>query len=140
MKVSLNICVFAWTLQKVLFPPGTFFTTATWRRQHHAVSMERGIWAMADEELTKHMCYSATLDANVWLTKLQETLKRYDFVKVLVILWVIWTARRKVIHGAIFQSLGTLMGFVESLLQELSSLPKKLQLGSVTRNVQEHPY
>ena len=48
-----------------------------------------------------------------------ESLSHEDFVRMLVTLWAVWTARRKAIHENIFQSPLSTFGFVTSFMVEL---------------------
>jgi hypothetical protein len=47
-----------------------------------------------------------------------ETLSRDDFACVVVTLWAIWYARRKIIHEEIFSPLSTHL-FIENYLRDL---------------------
>jgi cell division protein FtsW (lipid II flippase) len=66
--------------------------------------MARSVWALGDEEVIERMFATTEPSAKNWIFTMMEFLQRHDFVKVLVILWVIWTARQKAIHEGIFQS------------------------------------
>jgi hypothetical protein len=77
------------------------------------------VWALVDEELAEHLTAHNTGDAKQWIFHLIETLKHEEFVKVLVVLWAIWTARRKAIHEGIFRSPLSIFNFVMNYLQEL---------------------
>jgi hypothetical protein len=81
--------------------------------------MSRIVWALVDEELAEHLTAHNTGDATQWIFHLIETLKHEEFVKVLVVLWAIWTTRRKAIHEGIYRSPLYIFSFVTNYLQEL---------------------
>ena len=37
-------------------------------------------------------------DARLWMKEIQDSIKDEEFVKLLVTLWAIWLAERKIIH------------------------------------------
>jgi hypothetical protein len=51
---------------------------------------------------TEHMAMNSGTIAKQWLFSMRETLDHSKFIKVLVTLWAIWTARRKAIHEGLF--------------------------------------
>jgi cell division protein FtsW (lipid II flippase) len=81
-------------------------------------AMARSVWALGDEEVAEHMFATMEPSAKSWIFTMMESLQRHDFVKVLVILWAIWTARRKAIHEGIFQSPLSTFFFVRSFLDD----------------------
>jgi hypothetical protein len=64
--------------------------------------MARTVWALADEEITEHVSMNEDPYAKQWLFVMMETLSRDDFARVVVTLWSIWYARRKLIHEGEF--------------------------------------
>ncbi|PNT68112.1 hypothetical protein BRADI_3g36095v3 [Brachypodium distachyon] len=81
--------------------------------------MARCIWALADKQLVEHMCVSTCPDAKERLFHLIDTTSHAEFTEILLTLWAIWSARRKAIHEAIYQSPATVHGLVQKLLSEL---------------------
>ena len=73
----------------------------------------------------EHLSIHNTGDAKQWLFYLLETVDHVKFVKILVTLWAIWTARRKAIHEDIFQSPLSIFGFVSSFLNDLDMVHTK---------------
>lgn len=74
---------------------------------HHALldcHMSKCVWALMEEELVEHIIACNSDDAKLWRVNLQDSSSEKDFAKLLVTLWVIWWARRKVKHEQIFQS------------------------------------
>src|SRR4051812_7297480 len=68
------------------------------------------------------MIEKRTNNAKTWIFNLRDSLSHADFVKFSVMLWAIWSARRKAIHEGIFQRpLGTKF-FVDRFLKELDLL------------------
>jgi hypothetical protein len=64
--------------------------------------MARSVWALGDEELVEHLFGVNEPSAKGWIFSLFDALSHEVFVKVLVTLWAIWTARRKAIHEEVF--------------------------------------
>jgi hypothetical protein len=110
-KVPSKIRYFAWRLALQLIPTGDVLyhrnmentsmcaicqgSEDSWKHSLLDCLMARSVWALFDEELAEHLTAHNTSDAKQWIFHLIETLKHEEFVKVLVVLWVIWTARRK---------------------------------------------
>lgn len=67
--------------------------------------------------------------AKWWIFELRDTLSHAQFVKMVVTLLVIWTARRNVIHENIFQSLMSTHLFIERFINELDSIKVLSSLG-----------
>lgn len=61
-----------------------------------------------------------------------ETLSHEEFVWLAVTLWVIWWARRKAIHEAIFQSPSATHQFICKSIVEVDVTPKKATQAQVT--------
>jgi hypothetical protein len=81
--------------------------------------MARSVWSLIDEELVEHLSADNIGDPKQWLFHQIQTLNHEDFIKVLGVLWAIWTERRKAIHEGIFQSPLTVYGFINNFLSEL---------------------
>ena len=60
------------------------------------------------------------------------------FVKLSVMLWAIWYARRKAIHEGIFQSPHATYSFITRFIEELSIISDKPTSGSAAPNIQGH--
>jgi hypothetical protein len=72
--------------------------TDSWRHALLECMMSRCVWALVDEEVTKHMHSMEERGAREWLATLRATLNHDDQIRVFVTLWAIWHARRKAIH------------------------------------------
>lgn len=59
--------------------------------------MAKCVWALVDDELIDHMIACTHENARLWLVEMQESMSSQEFVKLLVTLWSIWWARRKLI-------------------------------------------
>lgn len=95
--------------------------------------MARCVWALADGDLTKHLQATSEPSAKQWLFTLFENLSHAQLIKFVVTLWAIWTARRKAIHEAIFQSPHAIFSFVKSFISELKILRVNVPAGVGTR-------
>jgi hypothetical protein len=76
--------------------------------------MARCVWALDKDEITEHICRIDDQDAKGWLATVMQSLKHEDLIRVTVILWAIWYARRKAIHEDIYQSPLSTHNFVTS--------------------------
>jgi hypothetical protein len=81
--------------------------------------MSRSVWVLIDEELAQHLVAHNRNDAKQWIFHLIDTLKHEDVIKVMVVLWAIWTARRKAIHEGIFQSALSIYSSFTNYINEL---------------------
>lgn len=61
--------------------------------------MARCVWVLVDRDRREHM--NVEIRMQDYGTMI-DSLWHEDFVKMLVTLWAIWTARRKAIHEGIF--------------------------------------
>lgn len=84
--------------------------------------MAKCVWALVDDQITKHLGATVEPSAKQWLFAMLESLKHEDFIKMVVTLWPIWHARRKATHENIFQSPISTFSFVERFLQDLVPL------------------
>ena len=84
--------------------------------------MAKCVWALNDEIITEQVAETRMPSAKLWIFKLMDSLNHMEFVNVAVTLWAIWTARRKAIHEAIFQSPHATHSFVTRFLAELQNV------------------
>jgi ATP sulfurylase len=71
----------------------------SWRHSLVECNMARCVWVLVDRDRREHM--NVEIRMQDYGTMI-DSLWHEDFVKMLVTLWVIWTARRKAIHEGIF--------------------------------------
>jgi len=81
--------------------------------------MARCIWALEKEQLVEAICGVTETDAKAWLATIFKILPQADSVRVGVVLWAIWYARRKAIHENEFQSPLSTHKFVDNFITEL---------------------
>jgi hypothetical protein len=81
--------------------------------------MARSVWALINEELAEHLMAHNTRDAKQWIFHLIKKLIHEGCIKVLVIIWAIWTPRRKAIHEGLFHSPLSIFSFVTNYLNDL---------------------
>jgi hypothetical protein len=72
-----------------------------------------------EEEDVEPLFGDETTDPKLWLMTLSNTLPQRNFVRMLVTLWAIWWARRKVIHEDEFQSPLSTHAFINRYIAEL---------------------
>jgi hypothetical protein len=85
--------------------------------------MSRSIWALVPEHITEHMMKTTEPNARVWIFAMMNSLQHDDLIHCLVILWVVWAARKKAIHEEVFQSSLSTHLFVENFRRDLASTP-----------------
>lgn len=107
----------------------------SWIHSLIGCTASRCVWALGDEALTDHIAEKQEPNAKHWLFKMMDTLSHADFVKMSVTLWAVWTARRKAIHEAIYQSPMSTHLFVERFISELDGLRKITSSGTSRRRV-----
>lgn len=97
----------------------------SWRHSLIDCTMAHCVWALADDQLTEHLCISVCPDAREWIFHLIDTTSHAEFTQILLTLWAIWLARRKAIHESIFLSPLSTHSFVIKLMAELQVDPDK---------------
>jgi len=81
--------------------------------------MARCIWALEKEVMVEAICGVTEMDAKAWLAAIFKILPQADSVRVAVVLWAIWYARRKAIHENEFQSPLSTHNFVDRFIADL---------------------
>ena len=66
--------------------------------------MAKCVWALEKDEITDLIGELQEQGARAWLAHVFSELASDDLVRVVVMMWAIWYARRKAIHEAAFQS------------------------------------
>ena len=94
----------------------------SWRHSLIDCTTSRCVCALGDEKLTDQIVESHEPNAKNWLFNMMDSLSHAEFVKMVVTLWALWTARRKAIHESIFQSPISTHRFVESFIPEMDGL------------------
>jgi hypothetical protein len=101
----------------------------SWKHSLVECTTTRCVWALADAELSEKLVEMTDPSAKRWIFELRDSLSHAQFVKMVVTLWAVWTARRRAIHENIFQSL-----FIERFIRELDSI-KVVTSTPVTRRI-----
>jgi hypothetical protein len=73
------------------------------------------VWALADPIIIEHIGHTTEPSGRQWLF----SMKHEEFTRMVVTVWVIWHARRKVIHEDIYQSPRATHQFVGSFVHDL---------------------
>ena len=73
-------------------------------------------WALQGEELLEFIAQAQQGDARGWIHEAIAVLHHENLMRLVVTLWAIWYARRKVIHEELFQSPLSTHSFVEKFL------------------------
>ena len=80
-------------------------------------------------------------NAREWLFSMFECLPKDELVTMIVTLWAIWAARRKLIHEGVFQTPFATHGFILKYLSEIQVLerPEKEKKAPAPRSAQWIP-
>ena len=128
-KVPSKIRIFLWILALCSRPTGdirhhrnmaTSSARYVARRTHGGTpgliecTMSRYVWALADPVVVEHIRMTTDPSARQWLFSMMQSVAHEEFTRMVVTMWAIWHARRKVIHEEIFQSPMATNQFVES--------------------------
>jgi hypothetical protein len=82
--------------------------------------MSRCVWALVGEEITEHMSLTSEPSVKQWIFSMIQSLSHSAFVEMVVTLWAIWYARRRLIHEGEQQSPLSTFLFVRSFLADLA--------------------
>ena len=96
----------------------------SWRHALLDCTLSRSVWALSDDELVQHMCLSGEENAKDWLFVMSSSLSPHEFTTIIVTLWAIWYARRKVIHEGILQTPFATNAFVQRFLSDIQIIAK----------------
>jgi hypothetical protein len=75
---------------------------------------------LADEGVVELVIMNEDISAKLWLFAMIETLPREDFARVIVTLWAILYAKRKIIYDDEYQIPLSTHLFIESYLRDMS--------------------
>ena len=67
----------------------------SWKHSLLECNMARCVWALESEEIVEHLSEMQEKNSSGWLVNLFETMPHADLIRVLVTMWAIWYARRK---------------------------------------------
>ena len=87
--------------------------------------MARSVWSLSSEETVDCMYNNLTMNAKNWVFTLYDKLEHEEFTRMVVTLWAIWRARRKVIHEDIYQTPFATHSFINFFLNDLEFIEKK---------------
>lgn len=94
----------------------------SWRHSLLECNIAHYVWALEKEEITEHICQIEGQDAKGWLATVMKSLNHEDLIWVTVTLWVIWNARRKVVHENLYQSSISTHKFITNFGADLQSV------------------
>lgn len=88
-----------------------------------------------DAEILHHLQVTRVPNTKQWIFVMIETLPHASLIKLVVTLWAIWTARRKLIHEGVTQSPHATYSFVHTFISEsdLVKAPCRNQVISIAR-------
>ena len=99
--------------------------------------MARAVWAMKEDDIAAPVFGDESDDPKLWLFSLSNSLSQEKFIGVLVTLWAIWWARRKIIHEDEYQSPLSTHAFISRYIAEVASLGKRPAPKNSSRVLQE---
>ena len=83
--------------------------------------MAKCVWVLQGEPVLEFLSQAQHEDARGWLHDAVANLRHEDLVRLTVVMWAIWYARRKVIHEEMFQSPLSTHNFIERFLSDLET-------------------
>jgi hypothetical protein len=134
VKVPSKLRVFLWRLARCSSPSGDvlhhrdmapsdvcsiFGAKDSWKYSLIECNMSKCVWALEKEGITDFIGALQEEDARAWLANVLSSLPHEERVRVVVTLWAIWHARRKVIHENIFQEPLSTRDFIDRSVTEL---------------------
>jgi hypothetical protein len=140
VKVPSKIRIFAWRLARSSLPTGELrehrhmassavcpvcnAAIDTWRHSLLDCHMARAVWALKEDDISLPLIADETHNPKLWLFSLSNMLSQEKFIEVLVTLWAIWWARRKLIHEDEHQSPLSTHAFIGRYLDDLTYIRK----------------
>ncbi|XP_071676881.1 uncharacterized protein [Lolium perenne] len=97
----------------------------SWRHSLIECTMSRCVWALSKPTIVEHISIKAEPSARQWIFSMMHSMDHDEFTMLVVSLWAIWHARRKLIHEDIAQSPLTTHHFIESYLADLQTCKGK---------------
>jgi hypothetical protein len=85
----------------------------------------RSVWALAPEEISDYIENLQEPHARAWLASVLKDLPTHESTRVIVTLWALWYARRKIIHEGEYQSPLSTHIFVGRFLNDFEVLEPK---------------
>jgi hypothetical protein len=133
-KVPLKLRVFLWRLARQSLPTADVLNHCnmsthsscivcgeqdSWRHSLVECHQARSVWALAPEEISDYVENLQEPHARAWLVSVLKDLPTHEFTRVIVTLWALWYARRKIIHEGEYQSPLSTHPFVGRFLNDL---------------------
>ncbi|CAN6270926.1 unnamed protein product [Urochloa humidicola] len=91
----------------------------SWKHALLDCNYARCVWALEREETVESICTIQHKDARGWLAEVLSTLPQEELIRVVVTLWAIWYARRKVVYENSFQSPLSTHSFIDRYVADL---------------------
>jgi ribonuclease HI len=137
VKVPSKLKVFLWRLARQSLPTGDVLhhrnmapqsncaicgEEDSWRHSlvecHHA----RSVWALASEEISDFVYNLQEPHSKAWIAAMIKSLSQTEVTQVVVTMWALWHARRKIIHEGLFQSPLSTHCFIRRFIVDLEVL------------------
>jgi hypothetical protein len=135
IQVTLKLRMFLWLLAQQSLPTGDVRhhrnmaamsscsicgAEDSWRHSLMDFPMSKCVWALVNEEITQHMSMTKEPAAKQWLFSMIESPKLSDLVEMIVTMWAIWYARRRLLHEGEHESPLSTFLFARNFLHELA--------------------
>jgi hypothetical protein len=75
----------------------------SWRHSLLECNIAKCIWDLEDDHIVEAVCKTEDIDAKSWLLAIFKVMPHVEADRVSVVLWAIWSVRRKGIHENIFE-------------------------------------
>jgi hypothetical protein len=137
VKVPSKLKVFLWRLARQSLPTADVLNHCnmathstcvvcgeqySWRHSLLECHQARSVWALAPEDLHDYVINLQEPHARAWLASVFKNLTKEESTRVVVTLWALCYARRKIIHEGEYQSPLSTHCFVERFLNDLNIL------------------
>jgi hypothetical protein len=74
------------------------------------------VWALLSEDLVELVINIEELNARGWVNEVIRAVPQDELTRVILTLWAIWHAHRKVLHEEIFQSPLSTLSFIDRFI------------------------
>ena len=95
--------------------------------------MARSVWALAPAEINDLVLNLQEPNAKAWLSAAIDALSHEETTRVVVTMWALWHARRKLIHEGLHQPPLSTHYFVERFIMDLDQVQPTLVASRVNR-------
>lgn len=82
-------------------------------------TMARCVWALNEPELVEHLLATAEPDVKAWIFSIISSVSHAEVIRIVITLWAIWSAQRKLIREGEHQSPLSTHMFINRYISDL---------------------